>query len=124
MSEPNFLYTLGAFAAGGGISIVTRIVFDWLQKGKNGSVAIKPDETPPIPLVTLPDCRDRRKGIDDWRHGVDKCLTQHKAAIQQHEKSLDRGLKDFEEIKKGIANLDKSYALLATKIGNDDHSVC
>ncbi len=35
--------------------------------------------------------------------------------ISRHEKRLDKGAKDFEEIKKSIASLDKSYAVLAEK---------
>lgn len=33
--------------------------------------------------------------------------------IATHEKRLDKGAKDFDEIKKSIASLDKSYAVLA-----------
>lgn len=33
--------------------------------------------------------------------------------IATHEKRLEKGAKDFDEIKKSIASLDKSYAVLA-----------
>jgi hypothetical protein len=33
--------------------------------------------------------------------------------IAQHERRLDKGAKDFDDIKKSIASLDKSYAVLA-----------
>lgn len=35
--------------------------------------------------------------------------------IATHEKRLDKGAKDFEAIKKSIASLDKSYAVLAER---------
>ena len=35
--------------------------------------------------------------------------------ISKHEKRLDKGATDLEEIKKSLASLDKSYAVLAEK---------
>lgn len=49
------------------------------------------------------------KSIDDFAR-QQALNTDH---ISTHEKRLDKGAKDFDEIKKSIASLDKSYAVLA-----------
>jgi len=42
-------------------------------------------------------------------------LDQHKERLDKQEEKLDNGSKEFKEIRKAMASLDKSYALLAQK---------
>lgn len=106
----NLLTIAGAAVVGGGISIGSKIIFDWLRK-RNGNI-ISGTEYP----VMLSDCRTRRKEISEWKEKIDKCLVQHKGMVQEHEKRLNKGGKDFEDIKKDIAGLNTSYAVLAERV--------
>lgn len=106
----NLLTMAGAAVLGGGISIGSKIIFDWLRK-RNGNI-ISDTECP----VMLSDCRSWRKENNGWKKEVDKCLTQHKGMVESHEKRLEEGGHDFDEIKKDISGLNISYAVLAEKI--------
>ena len=106
MNESEMLKLFMAVIIGGAATLVGKIIFDWL---KNRGAA-----TTPIPNPAA---------NNNWKGGVDKCLVQHKAmiqthetTIQTHEKRLDKGSEDFKEIRKSIAGLDTSYAVLAERV--------
>jgi len=115
MSEIDVVMIAGGAVIGGGVTIGGRIIFDWLKT--HGDVS-----APPAAInnsngrFSAKKCENKHREISQWQGKTDQCLTQHKAMIESHEKRLDKGSKDFEEIKKDIAGLNTSYAVLATKI--------
>ena len=115
MSEMNVVMIAGGAVIGGGVTIGGRIIFEWLKT--RGDVS-----NPPATInnsngkYSAIKCDGLHQSIVEWQGKTDRCLVQHKGMLANHEKRLDKGSKDFEEIKKDIAGLNTSYAVLATKI--------
>lgn len=99
MSDPNLANYVAVAAISGGVVLTGRIVFDWLKtRSGNGSKDLNTSE------------------CFKWRTGVDTCLATHESKIGNHEKRLDKGSEDFDDIKQSIAGIDKSMAVFAEKL--------
>jgi len=104
MTDPVLTNCIVAGLVGMGFGVGGRIVFDWL-KNRNGNAS-----SPDIHHVLgSSECFK-------WKTGIDTCLATHEIKIEDHEKRLDKGSKDFEGIKKSIAGIDTSMAVFAEKI--------
>ena len=110
MVDPNsvtFIELAGATVLGGGISIGAKIIFDWL-KNRNGATDLKPSASPESHVFDT--------NCINWKTGVDITLTEHGGKIKEHEKRLDKGGGDFEEIKRNISGINTSLAVFAEKL--------
>lgn len=119
MSDPNLINYVGLAVAGTGVGIGGRIIFDWL-KNRNGNQSKKQPEQE----QSVSEQLDVHSALGSsecfkWKKGVDTCLATHESVLNAHEKRLDKGSEDFEGIKKNIASIDKSMAVLANEIKKD-----
>lgn len=110
MDGMNLLKLAGAAVIGGGISIGSQLIVAYLKQ-RNGDKPICQNST-----VTLSDCREKRMEFAGWKSEVDKILVQQRGNIAEHAKSLDKGNKDFEAIKKDISGINTSLAVFAEKL--------
>lgn len=123
MSEIEVVKMAGSMLLGTGIGLGGKIIFEWLKERHNGAVQT-PARAPnnsngkasPLALSLQKDCKQTHRDLDSQIKTIDICLVQHKGTIETHEKRLDQGSKDFADIKKSISSLDKSYAVLASKV--------
>lgn len=118
MMDLTLLHVAGATVIGGGISIGTQLIVAYLKQGKNGKeepLVTCPDD----PMVRMSGCREKRVELSSWRSEVDKCLVRQKGDIEAHEKLLNKGSKDFDEIKSSLNGLNSSYLVLAERIKKD-----
>ena len=114
MTDPNLINYIGIAAMGTGLGVGGRIIFDWL-KNRNGN---QPKEQP---VIEQPDIHGVLGSSEcfKWKTGVDSSLATHKSVLNSHEKRLDKGSEDFDGIKKNIASIDKSMAVLVSEIKKD-----
>lgn len=97
MTDPMLANYIAVAVVSGGAVLTGKIVFDWL-KNRNGSKNLSPTE------------------CFKWKTGVDSCLATHQNILESHEKRLDKGGVDFDGIKKDIAGINTSMAVLANEI--------
>lgn len=119
MSEIELVKTAGTLVIGGGIGLGGKIIFEWLKERHNGAVqtlAPSPEPNTSNGKYSRIDCKGKHKEIDGRLKDIDICLVQHKGMIESHKERLDKGSQDFDDIKKSISSLDKSYAVLASKV--------
>lgn len=106
------LITIGAMV-GGGIGLGGRIIFDWLKNRGN------------VPIVA--NNKNYNK-INKWKEKIDNCLFRQKAMIEQHEfkieyheKWLEKGSKNFKEIKDDISQININIGILAERIKKNNN---
>ncbi len=115
MNESEYLKLFAAVIAGGGATLIGKILFDWL-KNRRGDPVTAGLSSNSVDRFSGKKCLKDHQEINTWKSGVDICLVQHKGSIEAHEKRLDAGSKDIRQIRANLAGLDKSYAVLASKI--------
>lgn len=115
MAELTLLTAAGAAVVGGGISIGSQLIVAYLKNEKRNNCDKSPIVTAD-PVVIASDCRKKRMEFVGWKSEVDKSLVEQKSGLEGHEKLLEKGDKDFNAIKKDIAGLNTSYAVLAERI--------
>jgi len=116
MSDPNLINYIGLVVVGTGVGVGGRIVFDWL-KNRNGNQpkgqADQPKKQPDVHSVLgSSECFK-------WKSGVETSLATHGSILESHEKRLDRGSEDFDQIKTDISGINTSMAVLANEIKKD-----
>jgi len=116
MSDLNLINYVGLVAMGTGVGIGGRIIFDWL-KNRNGNQSKgqinQPKEQPDVHgILGSSECFK-------WKTGVDSCLATHKSVLQFHEKRLDKGSEDFDQMKTDISGINTSMAVFAAKFKKD-----
>jgi len=115
MSEMDLVMLAGGAVIGAGVSLGGRIIFDWL-KNRDGVSAPPATTDNSNGKFSAKKCEGIHKDIAGWQNKTDRCLIEYRSMIESHEKRLDKGSRDFEEIKKDIAGLNTSYAVLASKM--------